>query len=132
MRENRVFVPQDALDQWLSEGRVEIHDNTMKLLPDGQRFNLKTAVRFTSEVAGGGDALKLVGKVKDMDQVTELSGEYSQGSVVLGDNAYEVVDGFVGEAIVDSKFVPAPSEKDSHSNEDVDLLAKFFMQSKRK
>lgn len=111
---------------------MEIHDNTMKLLPDGQRFNLKTAVRFTSEVAGGGDALKLVGKVKDMDQVTELSGEYSQGSVVLGDNAYEVVDGFVGEAIVDSKFVPAPSEKDSHSNEDVDLLAKFFMQSKRK
>lgn len=130
MRENRVFVPQEALDLWLSDGRIEIDGQVMKLLPDGERFTLKTAVRFVSEVAGGGDSLKLVGKVKDLDQIAELSGDYSSGSVVLGDNAYEVIEGFIGDAIHDSKFVPPPSEKAADGS-DVDLLAKFFMQSKR-
>lgn len=131
MRENRVFVPQDALDQWLSEGRVEIDGEVMKLLPDGQRFQLKTAVRFTTEVAGGGDAEKLVGKVKDLDQIAALSGDYSSGSVVLGDNAYEVIEGFVGEPMKDSKFV-SPLAGIEADKSDVDLLAKLFMQSNRK
>ena len=131
MRENRVFVPQDALDQWLSEGRVEIDGETMKLLPDGQRFQLKTAVRFMTEVAGGGDEAKLVGKVKDLDQIAELSGDYSSGSVVLGDNAYEVLEGFVGEPMKDSKFI-APASSGATDKSDVDLLAKLFMQSNRK
>src|SRR5687768_4081647 len=53
---NRVFLPQDALDRWLTEGRVEVEGETMTLRPEGQSFKLKTAVRFMGEVAGGGDS----------------------------------------------------------------------------
>ena len=58
-------------------------------------LQLESAVRFTAEVAEGGDAERLVGRVKTLTQVAELGGEHASASVVLGDNAYEVVEGFL-------------------------------------
>lgn len=92
----RVFVPQEALEGWLSAGRVHMVGET--LFVDGQAFALEGALRFTSEVAGGPDEHKLVGHVKTMEQLAELGGEHISASVVLGDNAYEVVEGFVARA----------------------------------
>ena len=98
---NRVFLPTDALDAWLEKGRIEVEGERMTLQPNGQKFQLKTGLLFVEELAGGGDELQLVGKVKDLDQVVELGGEHAYDSVVLGDNAYTVVEGFVGEPIFD-------------------------------
>lgn len=39
----------------------------------------------------------MCGKVKSVEDVTALSGEVAGGSVVLGDNAYEVVEGFLAD-----------------------------------
>jgi hypothetical protein len=69
------------------------------LLPNGPSFVLTSAVLFRSEVAAGNDAPGLCGKVKTLAAVEALSGEHASGSVVLGDHAYEVVDGFVGELV---------------------------------
>jgi hypothetical protein len=103
MQKSRVFVSQETLDRWLSEERVEVDGDVMTLLPERRRFSLATAVHFLREVAEGGDEMSLVGKVKDIDQVLGFGGDYSSGSVVLGDNAYEVVDGFLGAPIVDAR-----------------------------
>jgi len=141
---NRVFVPQQTLDGWMSEGRVEVDGETMTLMPEGQRFRLKTAVRFMSEVTGGGDAAELIGKVKDLEQLEGLGGEHVADSVILGDNAYEVVEGFVGEPVADAERADEPiasgnslaaatrsalGEDPSQSGE-LDLLARFFLSTK--
>ena len=108
MQKSRVFVSQETLDRWLSEERVEVDGEVMTLLPERQKFQLTTAVHFLREVAEGGDSPGLVGKVKDLDQVLGLGGDHCSGSVVVGDDAYEVVDGFLGSPILDS----APANDD--------------------
>lgn len=137
---NRVFLPQETLDAWLSEDRIDVDGDVMTLRPEGQRFRLKTAVRFLEEVAGGGDEPALVGKVKDLDQLGELGGEHCADSVLLGDNAYQVVEGFVGEPMFEEKPTATGSsltaaaqaavgESDRSSGE-IDLLARFFLSSR--
>lgn len=140
MPANRVFLPQDALDRWLSEGRVEVDGETMTLKPEGQQFRLKTAVRFMSEVAGGGDVKSLVGKVKDLEQLGGLGGEHCADSVILGDDAYQVVEGFVGEPLgYDEQRLSGGSlaeatrmaAGDSRApSSELDLLARFFLTSR--
>jgi hypothetical protein len=93
MSHARVFFPQEALEVWMADGRAHVVDETLFL--DGQAFRLETALRFMTEVAGGGDELRLVGRVQTLDQVATQGGEHCTTSVVLGDNAYEVVEGFL-------------------------------------
>jgi hypothetical protein len=135
---NRVFLPQETLDQWLTDGRVEIHGETMTLLPERQRFLLKTGIHFLSEVAGGGDEPQLVGKVKDLEQIDLMGGEHCADSVILDDNAYQVVEGFVGEPIVDANPIASGSDLAAATRaavgdngggaDELDLLARFFLE----
>lgn len=138
---NRVFLPQEMLDGWLSEERVDVEGDVMTLRPEGQRFQLKTAVRFLEELADGGDQAKLVGKVKDLDQLEELGGEHCADSVILGDDAYQVVEGFVGEPLFDEQPAgtgaslaqaaqAALGEDGEHPSAEIDLLARFFLSSR--
>jgi hypothetical protein len=105
MSSNRVFFPQQALDQWLEQGRVSLVDDELTITPAGRRFRLSSALHFTAEVGGVPDELGLVGKVKSLEQLKALNGEHYADSVVLGDNAYQVVEGFLGEP------VPAPATR---------------------
>jgi hypothetical protein len=96
---NRVFLPQQALHQWLGQGRVTLVDDELTITPAGRRFRLVSAVRFLREVGGASDTAGLVGKVKTVEQVQALQGELCADSVILGDNAYEVIEGFLGEPL---------------------------------
>jgi len=98
MGKNRVFFPQQALDEWLEQGRIALVDDEMTLKPDGQRYRLLSAIRILEEVAEGSDPYDLVGKVKTIEQITGMGGEHCADSLVLGDNAYQVVEGFIGES----------------------------------
>ena len=134
---NRVFLPQEALDAWMEKGRIEVEGEEMTLKPDGQRFRLKTALHFMEELAGGGDEEALVGKVKDLEQVVELGGEHAFDSVILGENAYTVVEGFVGEPVFDEEPAIASGDSlasaaaaaigESTNDGEIDLLARFFL-----
>lgn len=99
MPANRAFFSQDLVDRWLAAGRVTLEGDVLACMPAGPSFRLTTALFFVAEVASGDDAPRLCGKVKTLAAVEELSGEHAPGSVVLGDHAYEVVDGFLGELI---------------------------------
>lgn len=136
MARNRVFVPQETLDEWLSNERVEVDGETMTLKPEGQKFQLKTAVRFMSEVAGGGDVAGLVGKVKDLEQIGALGGEHCADSVVLGDDAYQVHEGFVGEPMIEASAAghslaaaARAAAGEDPATVEIDLLARFFLSS---
>jgi len=99
MAENRVFFPQQALDAWLEEGRVLLVGDELTVSPEGRRLQLQSALRFTAEVASGEDPHGLVGKVKTQEQLAALSGELCADSVIIGDSAYQVVEGFLGELL---------------------------------
>lgn len=139
MGQNRLFVSQDTLDKWLSEGRVKVEGETMTVQPEGHRFLLKSAVHFKSEVAGGGDEAKLVGRVKDLGQIQEIGAEHYSDSVILGDNAYEVVEGFVGEPVKEpvasghdlaaAALAAAGEGPQAGAAGEIDLLARFFLSS---
>lgn len=141
MGNNRLFLSQSVLDRWLSEERVEVDGEVMTTLPDKRSFDLKTAVLFKTELTGAGDAHELIGRVKDVDQITELGGDYSAGSVIVGDLAYEVADGFVGEPLPDqpgratsgphdlaAAMQQATGARDGSS--EVDLLARLFLEKR--
>lgn len=102
MGKNRVFFPQQALDSWLEQGRIALVDDEMTLKPDGQRYRLTSAIRVMAEVAEGTDPHGLVGKVKTLEQIAELGGDQQSDSLVLGDNAYQVIEGFLGDANEDN------------------------------
>lgn len=97
MTKNRVFFPQQALDSWLEQGRIALVDDEMTLKPDGQRYRLSSAIRVLAEVAEGNDPHDLVGKVKTMEQIASMGGDHQSDSLVLGDNAYQVIEGFLGD-----------------------------------
>lgn len=99
MGKNRVFFPQEALDRWLSEGRVEIAGNELTIPTERRRYRLVEAVRVLSEEAGHSDPDELVGKVKTMLFLTELGAELLGDSMVLGENAYRVTAGWLGSPI---------------------------------
>jgi hypothetical protein len=94
---HRAFLSQELLDRWLAEGLVSLEGEVLGLLPDGPQLRLESAVLFRAEVASGEDPLLLCGKVKSLPAISELGGEHALGSVVVGDSAYEVTEGFLGE-----------------------------------
>lgn len=136
MRENRLFVPQQMLDHWLSEERVEVEGETMVVKPEGQRFTLTTAVLFKAEVTGSPDANALLGKVKDLEQLARIGAEHYADSVIFGDNAYQVVEGFAGTPIrVEAEDVATGTSLagaaraalgERSGSGEIDLLARFL------
>ena len=96
---NRVFFPQGALDEWVGENRVDLKGEDLLLKGEGRRYRIIEAVRVTREVTGADDPHELLGRVKTRAFLTELGAEMLESSMILGDNAYDVVPGFVGAPI---------------------------------
>jgi hypothetical protein len=99
MGKNRVFFPQEALDRWLVEGKVEISGSELTIPTERRRYRLVEAVRVISEEASHTDPDELVGRVKTMLYLTELGAELLGDSMVLGESAYRIVAGWLGTPV---------------------------------
>jgi hypothetical protein len=97
--QNRLFFPQDALDQWIVDEAVELSANELTLLADARRYRIAEAVHVKREVTGAPDPHELVGKVKSRAFLLELGAEIVEGSMLVGDNAYDVVTGWMGSPV---------------------------------
>jgi len=138
MGNNRVFFPQAALDQWISDGRVDLAGDELTIKPESRRYRILEAARILREVTGLPDANELVGKVKTRQHLGDLGADLLENSMVLGDNAYDVIPGFVGAPIgsfEEHMAGPARSERSgagalqggAQPSSDEDLLAKFLL-----
>ncbi len=136
MQAHRVFLSQETLDHWLQEERVSVEGEVMTLNPEGQSFRLITALHFVAEVADGGDEHELVGTVHDLSEIEALGGEHCAGSVILGDNAYDVVEGFVGDPLTPEADVATGSDLaaatraalgDGEPSSNAERVARFFL-----
>jgi hypothetical protein len=99
MGKNRVFFPQEALDRWLVEGHIELNGSELTIPDERRRYRLVEAVRVLSVEPGYSDPDELVGKVKTVPYLSELGAELLGDSMVLTDNAYRVVAGWLGSPV---------------------------------
>lgn len=97
-----IFVSQETIDRWLTEDRIDVEGERITLKPYGLAIELEAAVHLLNEVAGGGDEKAWLGKVKTVEEIEAEGGEHDPGSVILGESAYEVVEGFLGRGLVDT------------------------------
>jgi hypothetical protein len=128
MMKNRVFFPQTALDVWVSENRADVKGEELTLKAWGRRYRMIEAVRILRDVTGASDPHEVIGRVKTRAFLMELGAELLENSMILGDNAYDVVQGFVGAPVGSfsdyKKTAPTPA-RDLKSDEE--LLAKFLV-----
>ena len=115
-----LFVPQSVLDRWSEQGKVQVDGHFLTILGEGKAFALTSAVRFMKMEAGD-DVSNLLQKVKTTDALKQMGAEHYMESVILGDSAYQVQQGFLADANAlrraaaasqpapDPKPVPAPA-----------------------
>jgi hypothetical protein len=92
----RLFISQDRMDAWTSEDRIAVVGDKMTLVDDGRSFSIVPAIRFMKVSGPDPDTNGLVGKVKPVSAVVKDGGEHYHDSVILGDVAYDVQNGFLG------------------------------------
>jgi hypothetical protein len=92
-----LFVPQSVLDKWSEQGRIQVDGNVLTILGENKNFALTSAVRFIKMEAGE-DSAKLLQKVKTTDALKQMGAEHYMESVILGESAYQVQQGFLADA----------------------------------
>ena len=92
-----LFVPQSVLDRWSEQGRIQVDGNVLTIIGEQKSFALTSAVRFIKMEAGE-DTAGLLAKVKTTDALKQMGAEHYMESVLLGENAYQVQQGFLADA----------------------------------
>ena len=130
-----MFIAQEALEQWIADGRAEVDAEELRDKETNRRFRVSEAVRFLEEVSGLPDQAMLVGKVKSLADITALGGEHMADSVILNDNAYRVQQGLLGSLVAaedaettDVRPAPnAPAADHVPNSQTIVALQKFFL-----
>jgi hypothetical protein len=94
----RLFISVERLDNWTAEGRAILVGDRMTLNREQTSFRMQPAVHFI-KVAGNDDLDQLVGLVKSVTELESIGAELMESSVIFEDNAYEVINGFLGEPL---------------------------------
>jgi hypothetical protein len=92
-----LFVPQSVLDRWSEQGKVQVEGHVLTILGENKAFALTAAVRFLKMEAGD-DVAGLLQKVKTQEALKQMGAEHYMESVILGDAAYQVQQGFLADA----------------------------------
>jgi hypothetical protein len=139
MSKNRVFFPQEALDRWLVNGEVELAQGLLTIKTERRRYRLVEAARVMAEVSGLADPHEVMGKVKTIGFLSELGASLLGESMVIADNAYEVVPGWLGSPV--GTFAEHRAERSASSSapparpsipavgSDEELLASFLVRN---
>jgi hypothetical protein len=86
-----------VLDKWSEQGRIQVDGNVLTILGEQKSFALTSAVRFLKMEAGEDNA-GLLTKVKTTDALKQMGAEHYMESVLLGESAYQVQQGFLADA----------------------------------
>jgi hypothetical protein len=142
MADYDLFVPQSVLATWSEQGRISVEGNVLTILGENKKFALTSAVRFLKMEAGE-DVAGLLRKVKSIDALKQMGAEHYMESVILGESAYQVQQGFLAEGNALRRVAaasqvaakpapakpgaPASSPTEGEKNAEGDLLAQFLL-----
>lgn len=107
----RLYISQKRMDTWSAENRVEITGEVMTLVELGRSFAIQPAVRFLSVTGADEDPHDLVGRVKDEHELASMGADHMASSVIYGETAYEVENGFIGDPIARRRVAAPDSGK---------------------
>ncbi|MFZ5469058.1 MAG: hypothetical protein ACOZIN_06410 [Myxococcota bacterium] len=115
----KLFLPQTTLEEWALSEKADLKDGKLVISQDQSSYPVTPAVHFRTVVSGP-DEHKLAEKVKTQAQLAALGAEHMADSVILGESAYEVAEGYIAEVVIKT----APGQKPSS---ETDLLANFLL-----
>jgi len=121
----KLFLPQTALEEWSMAEKADLQDGKLVVKEGGASTHPATPAAHFVKVVSGEDTNGLVGRVKTIEQIVALGGEHLADSVIMGDTAYEVAEGYLTEV-----QAPAPAKADPKkktANPEADLLAAFIL-----
>ncbi|MCK9460322.1 MAG: hypothetical protein M0R80_11850 [Proteobacteria bacterium] len=138
MGANRLFWPQQTMDEWIVEEKVVIDGDVLLIREAKRRYDISQAVYFEADVGDGSDPHKLVGRVKEKAALEKLGAEHYMDSVLIGDSAYKVTPGFTGQPIIEVSSAARGADisgavmtraggASSGENDDRELLARFLL-----
>ncbi|MCG3172424.1 MAG: hypothetical protein GMKNLPBB_00576 [Myxococcota bacterium] len=112
--ERPIYITQPLLDKWVSQGKVILTGTHLTIPAQNKAYDLVPAVRFIKVVSGEGDPHGLIGKIRTPEQIKALNGEHYMDSVLLGEIAYEVEEGFLGLLAGGDTPAPEPTRPDTN------------------
>lgn len=113
----KIFIPQEKLETWVNDGKMSFSDNIITTLTGSKvRYKLVPAYKFLKLTSGEKDEPNLLGTVKTKDDLKHLKPDIFLDSIIIGDIAYEVETGYIGNLKLDDE------EKD-----DIKLLSKYIL-----
>ena len=92
----RLFISNAKLEAWSTEGKLALEGSTLRLRELPRAFAVRPAVYFERVAGGGDDPNQLLGTVHDEAALAAMGADHMMTSVIYGDTAYEVVNGFLG------------------------------------
>ncbi|HWA74694.1 MAG TPA: hypothetical protein VG937_20255 [Polyangiaceae bacterium] len=110
MGKNRLFFPQAALDRWLVNRVADLSLDQLRLRDSGRRFRLVEGVRVLNEVSGAEDPFDVCGTVRSVAYLLELGAELLGDSMIIAENAYQVVPGWLATPVSGSAELRLGSE----------------------
>lgn len=141
LRESNVAAPlfftQAMLEQWIDDGEVLFEDDTLTIFEQNTSYRLAPAVKCT-QLLSGEDTNGWLDKVMTVADAQSAGAEHFQGSLIVGDTAYQCDEGFLGNAngVVEATpaaqaSAPAPQVEaprvGSSLGEPEDMLADFLL-----
>lgn len=115
----KIFIPQEKLEAWVQEGKISISDNVITTLAGNKiSYKLIPAFKFLRLTSGDSDSENLIGAVKTKDDIKHLKPDIFMDSIIIGNTAYEVEMGYIGNLTVDEKDL-----------DDVALLSKYILEN---
>ncbi|HUH01049.1 MAG TPA: hypothetical protein VML75_03575 [Kofleriaceae bacterium] len=93
----RLFISQNTLDEWNADNRATVVGDRLTL--DGRSLEIHPAVYFEGVAGNDSDPHDLVGTVRYEHELDGMGAELYMNSVIYGDNAYDVVCGFMGTLV---------------------------------
>lgn len=129
MGKNRLFFPQEALDRWLLSRVADLSGDKLWLREPARRFRLVEGVRVINEVSGAEDPYDVCGTVRTVGFLLELGAELLGDSMIISENAYQIVPGWLATPIMGSaelgpSMAPAPENAPSSDRQLSAFLAR--------
>jgi len=146
VKEAKIFITTDKLNEWLENYKGKVEGKVLSFEWLDYPVNLEEAFLFSNLVAGDDSEKSMIGKVKTLSDIEKSGIEVFQNSAIIGENAYEVKEGFIisfEEKKVENfneiysppqentHLTPANSPKKEKSDEPEkpeDILAKFLIE----
>ncbi len=100
----KIFIPQQKLEDWVNGGKITFSDNVITTLTGKKiKYKLVPAYKFLKLTSGDNDEPKLLGLVKSQDDLKHLKPDIFLDSIIIGDLAYEVETGYIGNLTLDDE-----------------------------